>query len=171
MSERADEIYCHAKVWLVDDVCARIGSANCTRRSFTHDSEMDLIVVDGALDNGTRAFARRFRRELWGEQLGLADTAILEDHLRALALFRDPPPGSRLRVYDDRADETPLAREHAADWLDRLARHLRLEPERVCRAIAARCAAETPIEQAIDDLRDDPIAVWDLVDPDGRILE
>lgn len=171
MSERPDEIYCHAKVWLVDDVCARIGSANCTRRSFTHDSEMDLVVVDGALDNGGRAFARRFRRELWGEQLGLADTAILEDPLRALALFRDPPPGARLRRYDDRAEETPLAREHAADFLDRLARHLRLEPARVSRAIAARSPAGTPLEQAIDDLRADPTAIWDLVDPDGRILE
>lgn len=81
-----DEIYCHSKVWIIDDVVAKIGSANCNRRSYTHDSEMDIVMVDGALDSGARRFARNFRLELWAEHLGLPDSgkALLEDHKLAL---------------------------------------------------------------------------------------
>src|SRR5205085_630542 len=45
-----DEIYVHSKVWIVDDICAKIGSANCNLRSYTHDSEMDIVMLDGAVD-------------------------------------------------------------------------------------------------------------------------
>ncbi|HEX2079266.1 MAG TPA: hypothetical protein VHG08_16185 [Longimicrobium sp.] len=81
-----DEIYCHSKVWIIDDVIAKIGSANCNRRSYTHDSEMDIVMVDGALDNGARRFARDFRVQLWAEHLGVPQSgkSLLEDHRLAL---------------------------------------------------------------------------------------
>jgi phosphatidylserine/phosphatidylglycerophosphate/cardiolipin synthase-like enzyme len=99
-----DEIYCHSKVWMVDDVIAKIGSANCNQRSYTHDSEMDIVMVDGALSNGARAFARNFRIKLWGEHLGMSelpDNALLEDHKLAREFWlRDPQPfNSHVRPY------------------------------------------------------------------------
>ena len=99
-----DEIYCHSKVWIIDDVVAKIGSANCNRRSYTHDSELDIVMVDGALDCGARRFARNFRLELWAEHLSVpqSETALLEDH--KLALHYWLPAGrfasARIRDYD-----------------------------------------------------------------------
>lgn len=94
--ERRGEMYCHSKVWIIDDVIAKIGSANCNRRSYTHDSEMDVIMVDGAVSNGARAFARNFRLQLWGEHLGMAElpeNALLEDHMMAREFWlRHPQP-------------------------------------------------------------------------------
>jgi phosphatidylserine/phosphatidylglycerophosphate/cardiolipin synthase-like enzyme len=99
-----NEIYCHSKVWMVDDVCFKIGSANCNRRSYTHDGEIDIVMVDGALANGGRALARNFRRQLWGEHLGIPypHDALLEDHLTALDFWRLPErrqPGARISEY------------------------------------------------------------------------
>ena len=100
--QHRDEIYLHSKLWIVDDVCAKIGSANQGRRSFTNDTEMDLIVVDGALEDGARSFARRLRKALWAEHLNLSPSrsAELDDHEEALSLWLSPPAGARIRPYD-----------------------------------------------------------------------
>ena len=103
-ADHRDEIYCHSKVWIIDDVIAKIGSANCNRRSYTHDSEIDIVMVDGALEGGARRFARDFRLELWAEHLGVPESgkALLEDH--KLALHYWLPEGrfasARVRDYD-----------------------------------------------------------------------
>ncbi len=95
-----NEIYCHSKVWIIDDICAKIGSANCNRRGYTCDSEMDLIMIDSALDNGARAMIRRFRLELWGEHLGLSNSLqLLEDYKVALSYWLNPPSGNHIRPY------------------------------------------------------------------------
>ena len=39
-------VYVHAKVCVMDDVWATIGSDNFNRRSWTHDSELSAVVVD-----------------------------------------------------------------------------------------------------------------------------
>ncbi len=57
-------IYVHAKVGIVDDRWATIGSANLNSRGISHDAEMNVAVLDGD-------FARGLRRELWSEHLGL----------------------------------------------------------------------------------------------------
>ncbi len=41
-------VYVHAKVCVMDDVWATIGSDNFNRRSWTHDSELSAVVVDPA---------------------------------------------------------------------------------------------------------------------------
>jgi phosphatidylserine/phosphatidylglycerophosphate/cardiolipin synthase-like enzyme len=99
--DHRDEIYCHSKVWIVDDVCAKIGSCNVNRRGYTFDTEMDLVMVDGAVDGGARAFVRRFRLDLWGEHLNLkgARNALLEDHMLAHSFWISPPPGARIRSW------------------------------------------------------------------------
>jgi phosphatidylserine/phosphatidylglycerophosphate/cardiolipin synthase-like enzyme len=59
-------IYVHAKVGVVDDRWATVGSANLNSRSMSHDAELNLAVLD-------EAFARGLRLSLWAEHLGLLD--------------------------------------------------------------------------------------------------
>jgi phosphatidylserine/phosphatidylglycerophosphate/cardiolipin synthase-like enzyme len=74
-------IYVHAKVCVIDDVWATVGSDNLNRRSWTHDSELSCAVIDSELDHrspldpgglgdGSRKFARALRLSLWAEHLG-----------------------------------------------------------------------------------------------------
>ena len=94
-------VYVHAKVVVVDDVWAMVGSDNLNRRSWSHDSELSIAVLDSELDarepcdpaglgDGTRAFARDLRLRLWREHLDrdAEDTADLLDPREAFAAFR-----------------------------------------------------------------------------------
>ena len=49
-NEIGTPIYVHAKVVVIDDVLAAVGSDNMNRRSWTHDSECSLAVLDDARD-------------------------------------------------------------------------------------------------------------------------
>ncbi len=64
-------IYVHAKVCMVDDTWATIGSDNFNRRSWTHDSELTAAVVDTE-----DAYARRLRLTLAAEHLGRDEDAL-----------------------------------------------------------------------------------------------
>jgi phosphatidylserine/phosphatidylglycerophosphate/cardiolipin synthase-like enzyme len=64
-------VYVHAKVCIIDDVWASVGSDNVNRRSWTHDSELACAVLDSETDerepraiDGADAGARRFARDL-----------------------------------------------------------------------------------------------------------
>ena len=76
-------VYVHAKVCVIDDVWASVGSDNINRRSWTHDSELSCAVIDDARDerapqvvdrfgHGARRFARDLRLELAREHLDRA---------------------------------------------------------------------------------------------------
>jgi len=97
-----EPVYVHAKVCVVDDVWASVGSDNFNRRSWTHDSELTAAIVDAELDtrepadpaglgDGARRFARELRLELWREHLdrdaddGLLDPDQGADAVRASA--------------------------------------------------------------------------------------
>jgi phosphatidylserine/phosphatidylglycerophosphate/cardiolipin synthase-like enzyme len=60
-------VYVHAKVCVVDDLWACVGSDNFNRRSWTHDSELSCAVLDD-----TGAFARDLRLQLMREHLDRA---------------------------------------------------------------------------------------------------
>ncbi|MFD6876713.1 MULTISPECIES: phospholipase D family protein [unclassified Streptomyces] len=73
-------VYVHAKVCVIDDVWASVGSDNVNLRSWTHDSELNCAVLDSAPDpreprdpaglgDGARRFARELRLELSREHL------------------------------------------------------------------------------------------------------
>ncbi|MFE6618120.1 phospholipase D family protein [Streptomyces sp. NPDC057740] len=75
-------VYVHAKVCVIDDVWASVGSDNINLRSWTHDSELTCAVLDestdpreprdpGGLGDGARRFARDLRLELACEHLDL----------------------------------------------------------------------------------------------------
>jgi phosphatidylserine/phosphatidylglycerophosphate/cardiolipin synthase-like enzyme len=93
-------VYVHAKVCVVDDVWAAVGSANLNVRSWTHDSELSAAVLDderdprapadpGGLGDGARRFARDLRLELMREHLDLNDDTNLLDPDRAAETVRD----------------------------------------------------------------------------------
>jgi phosphatidylserine/phosphatidylglycerophosphate/cardiolipin synthase-like enzyme len=73
-------VYVHAKVVVVDDTWSMAGSDNLNRRSWTHDSELSVSVLDSQLDgrepadpagvgDGARLFARELRLQLLREHL------------------------------------------------------------------------------------------------------
>jgi phosphatidylserine/phosphatidylglycerophosphate/cardiolipin synthase-like enzyme len=96
-------VYVHAKVCVVDDVWASVGSDNFNRRSWTHDSELSCAVLDetrderaprdpAGLGDGARRYARELRLALMAEHLDLTSTDGLvdpEDAVRAIERAAD----------------------------------------------------------------------------------
>jgi phosphatidylserine/phosphatidylglycerophosphate/cardiolipin synthase-like enzyme len=85
-------VYVHAKVCVVDDVWASVGSDNFNRRSWTHDSELSCAVLDetrdqreprdpAGLGEGARVFPRDLRLALWREHLDRAADGSQDDDL------------------------------------------------------------------------------------------
>ena len=107
-------VYVHAKVCLVDDAWAVVGSANINRRSWTYDSELSCAILTAA---GSGApFARQLREMLAAEHLGQPPGASIPagpqmfDAFRAAAARLDawhagggvgPRPPGQLRAYED----------------------------------------------------------------------
>jgi phosphatidylserine/phosphatidylglycerophosphate/cardiolipin synthase-like enzyme len=129
-NEAGFPVYVHAKVCVIDDVWAAVGSANLNRRSWTHDSELTAAVLDeqrdgrhpldpGGLGDGARTFARRLRLDLMREHLDrdagddadlLHPDGAVEAMLRAAAGLdawheaghQGPRPPGRLRNHPKR---------------------------------------------------------------------
>ena len=151
-------IYVHAKVVVVDDVWAMIGSDNLNRRSWTHDSELSIAVLDDELDQrepldpaGSGDGARRFARDL--------RIRLMCEHLQLDAYGADGlvDPADAVRLMDDSAEALD-AWHAAAEWGDvstdtRPPGHLRGH-------------ATTPVTGARA-LWASLLLRW-LVDPDGR---
>jgi phosphatidylserine/phosphatidylglycerophosphate/cardiolipin synthase-like enzyme len=88
-NDEGTPVYVHAKVVVIDDVWAMIGSDNLNRRSWTHDSELSIAVLDrtpdareprdpAGLDDCARIFARDLRLRLMAEHLGRADGDVAD---------------------------------------------------------------------------------------------
>jgi len=86
-------VYVHAKVCVVDDVWASVGSDNLNRRSWTHDSELSCAVLDTTLDprspldpaglgDGARVYARDLRLRLMAEHLDRDDAPVNDAEAR-----------------------------------------------------------------------------------------
>jgi phosphatidylserine/phosphatidylglycerophosphate/cardiolipin synthase-like enzyme len=111
-------VYVHAKVRIVDDEWATVGSDNINRRSWTHDSELSCAIVDDTVafksDPPGRSFALALRLALAREHLDRPDDddRDLEEPAVAFAAFasaaaqldawhvngrRGPRPPGRLR--------------------------------------------------------------------------
>jgi phosphatidylserine/phosphatidylglycerophosphate/cardiolipin synthase-like enzyme len=69
-------VYVHAKVCVIDDVWACVGSDNLNRRSWSHDSEQSCAVLDD-----TGVFARDLRVRLLREHLDRAADGSQDDGL------------------------------------------------------------------------------------------
>ena len=67
-------VYVHAKVCVIDDIWATVGSDNLNRRSWTHDSELSCAVLDD-----TGEFAQDLRLRLMREHLDRAADGSEDD--------------------------------------------------------------------------------------------
>jgi phosphatidylserine/phosphatidylglycerophosphate/cardiolipin synthase-like enzyme len=122
-NEAGTPIYVHAKVCVVDDVWAAVGSDNLNRRSWTHDAELAAAVLDSTLDprapadpaglgDGARVFARQLRLALWREHLGRApgDDGDLLGPDRGFQAWRDQAAALEAWHRGGRTAPRPLGR-------------------------------------------------------------
>ncbi len=122
-NRQGEAVYVHAKVCVVDDVWATVGSDNFNRRSWTHDSELTAAVLDAARDprepqdpaglgDGARRFARELRLELMREHLDRAegDDEDLLDLGSAVRALRDSAATLDRWYADGRPGERPPGR-------------------------------------------------------------
>ena len=93
---RADPIYVHAKVGIVDDEWLTIGSANLNEHSLFNDTEMNLVTHDAAL-------ARKARIRLWSEHLELPPEQIDGDPIEVIETLWKPISCSPARAPEQRA--------------------------------------------------------------------
>ncbi len=101
--QRADPLYVHAKVGIVDDRWLTIGSANLNAHSLLNDTEMNVVCQDAELARDTRV-------RLWSEHLQLEPgvvaaaepQSLVDEHWRPVAMEQlerlraDAPPTHRL---------------------------------------------------------------------------
>lgn len=94
--------YVHSKTWIVDDEFALIGSANCNRRGYSHDSEVGVGIV-GSDPNGV-PFAQSLRMQVWkarltpfGKPMTVKDSDVRDF---GTGLSRLLAPGGTMELYD-----------------------------------------------------------------------
>jgi phosphatidylserine/phosphatidylglycerophosphate/cardiolipin synthase-like enzyme len=101
--------YGHAKLFIIDDELAIIGSANINNRGYFYDSEVVGVIADPKWDepNGPRQgkwymmelnLARKLRMQLWAHHLCM-DTDALFDGVAAGVHWRRIPDGANVAVY------------------------------------------------------------------------
>ncbi|HEV8321519.1 MAG TPA: phospholipase D family protein [Myxococcota bacterium] len=95
--------FVHSKVWVFDDQFAIIGSANCNRRGYSHDSEVVAGVADPN-DAGTVYFAHALRMKMWAKHLGMAE-ADLWDPIATAKHWKTPPASAQVTPYDPNASK------------------------------------------------------------------
>jgi phosphatidylserine/phosphatidylglycerophosphate/cardiolipin synthase-like enzyme len=95
---RADPIYVHAKVGIIDDRWLTLGSANLNEHSLFNDTEMNIVVHAPEL-------ARQTRQRLWAAHLELDASQIPADPIRAIDELWKPISKEQL---ERRTDGRPL---------------------------------------------------------------
>ena len=91
--------YVHAKCWVFDDELSVIGSANCNKRGWEHDSEIGAFVFDDRAPTAasSRTFAQKMRMDLWSEHLSLPPATFADGITSASHWLRPPARGHVLR--------------------------------------------------------------------------
>ncbi|AGB24072.1 phosphatidylserine/phosphatidylglycerophosphate/cardiolipin synthase [Mycobacterium sp. JS623] len=143
--------YVHSKSWIFDDELAIIGSANCNRRGYSHDSELDIGVYDArsslVRDLRARIWLRRLNTESVRTPLTPADVA----DFNAAAKFWERPAEFGLPIENHRIGIDKFVRSKTAFSI----------PEAYAPLLAA-IARANPNVSTKDRL------MWDLiVDPEG----
>ena len=103
-------VYVHAKVCVIDDVWASVGSDNFNRRSWTHDSELSCVVLDDDPTGVQTLAGVRVLLDWDAERVGAALVGRRAVHL--VTNSRALPPDRVERLV---ADASRVAREAAPD--------------------------------------------------------
>lgn len=130
--KEAYERYIHAKMLVIDDEVAIIGSANMNNRGYTHDSEVIGITNDPNWEDltGPRVgrwyalelnLARKLRMELWAEHLRV-DAERLFDPLAAAVYWEHPPPNANVMPCPYKAGDVGVMEA------GRTVKHMTLDP-------------------------------------------
>jgi phosphatidylserine/phosphatidylglycerophosphate/cardiolipin synthase-like enzyme len=107
--------YVHAKMWIIDDELAIIGSANCNRRGWSHDSEVIAAIYDGNTNaSGSLPFAQQLRIKLWSRHLNVAPS-LVTDGITSASLWLKPSSGAWIRPYNQNAGKDP-AHQKLISW-------------------------------------------------------
>ena len=104
---RADPIYVHAKIAIVDDRWLTLGSANLNEHSLFNDTEMNIVTHDPSL-------ARQTRLRLWSEHLELPVDEIPEDPIGAIDELWKPISSEQLERRSTGLAAHPPPRPSAA---------------------------------------------------------
>jgi phosphatidylserine/phosphatidylglycerophosphate/cardiolipin synthase-like enzyme len=99
---RADPVYVHAKVAVIDDRWLIVGSANLNAHSLFNDTEMCVVTDDAALAGDTRV-------RLWAEHLQM-DEATVRDAQPATLVDGSWHPIADEQLERDRAGLPPTHR-------------------------------------------------------------
>ena len=79
VSKATQHAYVHAKVTIVDDKFAIIGSANANARGYSHDSEVVAGIFDESCDDTLAVhFAHKLRMRLWAEHLQMSEAEVFD---------------------------------------------------------------------------------------------
>lgn len=93
--------YVHSKLFIVVNLFAIIGSANCNRKGWAHDSE----VLMGILDSVNAEFAHQLRIALWAEHLNLyKPEGRLVDGVAGAELWLNPTASAHAVQYNENAN-------------------------------------------------------------------
>jgi len=108
VGDRADPVYVHAKVGIVDDAWLTIGSANLNEHSLFNDTEMNVVTHDPQLALDTRL-------RLWSEHLELPVDRIDGDPTEVIETLWKPIAHEQLERRSagpgaDTPDRLPTAR-------------------------------------------------------------
>jgi cardiolipin synthase len=104
------DIYVHAKVAVVDDEWATIGSANAMFRSFREDTEMNATVWDAAV-------AKDLRHQLMAEHLGEPGAnGKLDDDVGSVAILRERALENREARREGRALRGQIYAIRPEEW-------------------------------------------------------
>jgi phosphatidylserine/phosphatidylglycerophosphate/cardiolipin synthase-like enzyme len=148
-------VYIHAKVGIVDDAWATVGSANIDYASMDRAVEVNALLLNGVDGQPQSEAVDILRRKLWAEHLGFVDAqgAI---HPNASELQRQSrPQGGWLSLWQERADATlQQLIAHPAQSTARMARVLpwpsddktHKEPRDYLTALGIRSHAVVPIK-------------------------
>ena len=102
-------IYVHSKLVIVDDIWASISTTNLNNRSFTADTEIGALIIDGQLALGRRKFAFELRKRLWEQHFAKSiPMSDLLDHVKAKVLWD-------AALSDSRSYVSPLQRNPAGE--------------------------------------------------------
>ncbi|KAG8842781.1 Phospholipase D1, partial [Serendipita sp. 411] len=118
-----EQVYIHAKLMIVDDRLAIIGSANINERSMRgdRDSELAAIIRDTDLIEGTMAgkpfkvgrFAHTLRVRLMREHLGVDVDSLYEEDIEQQPDSTDPPQNpDNIQKWDPDNEQEEISPEH-----------------------------------------------------------